>query len=84
MVCSIWVMKRIFRVHHGVNEFAEVDRHINGIESFWIYAKLRLSRFKGLPKHTFYLHLKESEFRFNNRREDIYKRLLKLLHKHPI
>ena len=24
-----------FRVHHGANEFAEVDHHINGIESFW-------------------------------------------------
>ncbi len=60
------------------------SNHINGIESFWAYAKLRLSRFKGLPKHTFYLHLKETEFRFNNRREDIYKRLLKLLTERPI
>jgi transposase-like protein len=73
-----------FRVHHGANEFAENDRHINGIESFWAYAKLRLSRFKGLPKHTFYLHLKETEFRFNHRREDLYKRLLKLLRNNPI
>jgi transposase-like protein len=35
-------------------------------------------------KHTFYLHLKETEFRFNNRREDMYKRLLKLLRERPI
>jgi transposase len=74
-----------FRVHHGANEFAaNGGRHINGIESFWAYAKLRLSRFKGLPKHTFYLHLKETEFRFNHRRDDIYKRLLKLLRERPI
>ena len=74
-----------YRVQHAENEFVGPgSNHINGIESFWAYAKLRLSRFKGLPKHTFYLHLKETEFRFNNRREDIYKRLLKLLREHPI
>ncbi|WP_339344218.1 IS1595 family transposase [uncultured Alcanivorax sp.] len=74
-----------YRVQHADNEFArQGGNHINGIESFWAYAKLRLSRFKGLPKHTFYLHLKETEFRFNNRREDMYKRLLKLLRERPI
>ncbi|MEW8090662.1 MAG: transposase, partial [Candidatus Thiodiazotropha endolucinida] len=73
-----------FRVHHGRNEFARDQRHINGIESFWAYAKHRLSRFKGLPKHTFYLHLKETEFRFNHRNKDIYKLLLKVLRNNPI
>lgn len=33
-----------FRAHHGANEFAEGDHHINSIESFCAYAKLRLSR----------------------------------------
>jgi hypothetical protein len=28
--------------------------------------------------------LKETEFRFNHRRDDLYKRLLKLLREHPI
>ena len=73
-----------FRVSHGDNEFARDRSHINGIESFWAYVKLRLSKFKGLPKHTFYLHLKESEFRFNHRQDDLYKILLKLLRNHPI
>lgn len=60
-----------YRVQHGDNEFVrQGSNHINGIES-WAFAKLRLSRFKGLPKYTFYLYLKETEFRFNNRREDI-------------
>jgi len=49
-----------FRVHHGANGFAAADRHINGIESFRAFAKLRLSRFKGLPKHTFCLLLKRN------------------------
>ena len=58
-----------YRVHHGNNEFANGKRHINGIESFWSYAKRRLMKFHGIPKKTFYLHLKECEFRFNYRNQ---------------
>ena len=59
-----------FRVHHGGNEFVRGTRHINGIESFWSYAKHRLVQFNGVPKHTFYLHFKETGFRFNHRHND--------------
>ena len=58
--------------------------HINGVESFWSYAKTRLVRFRGLQKQTFYLHLKECEFRFNHRQEDIYLLVLKLLRENPL
>jgi len=54
-----------FRVRHGLNEFAIGSNHINGIESFWSYAKHRLIKFKGVARSTFLLHLKETEFRFN-------------------
>jgi len=70
---------RHFRVRHGQDEFVQGASHINGIESFWSSAKARFHPFKGVPKHTFLLHLKESEFRFNHRYEDLYKLLLKLL-----
>ena len=73
-----------YRVHHGENEFAKGHQHINGIESFWSFAKARLMKFKGVPKHTFYYHLKETEFRFNHRHNDLYKILLKLLRNDPI
>ena len=72
------------RVHHGQDEFARGRSHINGIESFWSYAKHRLAKFHGVPRHTFYLHLKETEFRFNHRRDNLYLAVLKLLRKHPI
>jgi len=72
------------RVQHGDDEFVRGKSHINGIESFWSFAKRRLVKFNGVPKHTFYLHLKETEFRFNHRRDKIYKTLLQLLRKHPI
>ncbi len=60
-----------YRVYHSKDEFARGKSHINGIESFWSFAKRRLSKFNGLSDHTFYLHLKECEFRFNNRDKDI-------------
>ena len=56
-----------FRVHHGANEFVRGNSHINGIESFWSYAKIRLVKFRGLDKKHFNTHLKECEFRFNHR-----------------
>jgi transposase len=76
--------KKHYRVHHGNNEFANGKRHINGIESFWSYAKRRLMKFHGIPKATFYLHLKECEFRFNYRNQNIYKLVLEMLRKNPL
>lgn len=37
-----------FRMNHGANECANRDHHINGIESFWSYARGRLAKFNGL------------------------------------
>ena len=44
------VYDKHFRVNHGENEFANGHNHINGIESFWSYAKIRLVKFRGLSK----------------------------------
>ena len=76
--------KKHHRIKHGENEFTKGHYHINGIENFWAIAKTRLSRFRGISKATFYLQLKECEFRFNNRYQDIYKLILKILRKNPL
>ena len=73
-----------FRVNHSANEFANEISNINGIESFWSFAKRRLSKFNGVKKETFYLHLKECEFRFNHRNDNLYKLLLTLLRNSPL
>ncbi|MCW9709278.1 IS1595 family transposase [Fodinibius salsisoli] len=73
-----------YRVKHGGDEFARGNQHINGIESFWSFAKRRLTQFNGVPKHTFFLHLKETEFRFNHRNNNLYNILLKLLREDPL
>ncbi len=72
------------RVNHSEDVFAIGDIHINGIESFWSYAKRRLQKFNGVPTKTFYLHLKECEYRFNHRNENLQQMLLKLLEHYPL
>ena len=72
------------RVNHGNNEFARGNVHVNGIESFWSYAKRRLVQFNGVPRHTFCLHLKETEYRFNHRHQSLYHALLALLRNNPL
>jgi transposase len=76
--------KKHYRVKHGDNEFAAGHKHINGIENFWGIAKSRLNKFRGISKSTFYLHLKECEFRFNHRHDDLYKLLLNIVRNNPI
>lgn len=73
-----------FRVRHHDNEFTNDRTHINGIEAFWSYAKVRLHRLRGIHKRTFYLHLKECEWRFNHRHGNVYNVLLSLIRKHPL
>ncbi|MCS3903014.1 transposase-like protein [Methylohalomonas lacus] len=72
------------RVDHGRDEFVRDKAHINGIEGFWGFAKSRLTRFRRMKKATFYLHLKECEFRFNHRGQNLYPVLLILCRKRPL
>ncbi len=76
--------KKHYRVQHSNNEFAKGKNHINGIESFWSFAKRRLLKFHGVPQATFYLHLKECEFRFNCRDQNLYAMLLKMCREKPL
>jgi transposase-like protein len=73
-----------YRVYHSHDEFARGKCHVNGIESFWSFAKRRLAQFNGLPPQTFYLHLKECEWRFNHRDANLYLVLLKNLRSNPL
>ena len=77
-------LEKHFRVNHGNNEFVKGSRHVNGIESFWSYAKHRLTQFHGVRRDKFELHLKKTEFRFNHRHVDLYETLLKLLRDDPL
>ena len=76
--------KKHYRVYHGADQFVHQKSHINGIESFWAFAKGRLIKFHGINASSFYLHLKECEFRFNYRSKDTYKLLLKMFREKPL
>jgi len=77
--------RKHYRVLHGANEFARGGGiHINGIESFWGTAKTRLAKRRGIRPHLFYLHLKECEFRFNHRQDNLYQLLLEMLRQDPL
>lgn|SRR5487761_11536 len=71
---------RHYRINHD-REFARSQRrHINGIENFWGFAKTKLRRYYGIRRTHFFLYLKEMEFRFNHRHEnllDITRRIVK-------
>ena len=62
---------RHYRVHHGTAFAQGRRRHINGIENFWGFAKSKLQRYHGVRRSHFWLYLKEMEFRFNHRHEDL-------------
>jgi transposase-like protein len=54
---------------------------LRALNRFLGYAKTRLVEFKGMDKKMFNLHLKECEFRFNNRKQNIYRVLLAIFRK---
>ena len=72
------------RIHHHQNQFARGKNHVNGIESFWSFTKLRLAKLRGIRAQYFFLHLKESEWRWNHRHDNLYLILLKNLRSEPL
>jgi transposase-like protein len=68
----------------GKNGLANGVKDLSGIRTFRSYARRRLAKFRGVPGSTFYLHLKECEFRFNCRNRSIYLVVLKLLRENPL
>lgn len=72
------------RVYHHENEFARGKNHVNGIESFWSFAKYRFLKLRGIHKDKFLFHLKECEFRWNHRRHNLYLFLLNNLRQNPL
>lgn len=71
-----------FGKHKRINKrytFAKGRNHINGIEGFWSYAKERFMKYHGINRKNYPLYLKEMEFRFNHRNEDIYELLINII-----
>jgi transposase len=56
----------------------KTKNHINGIEGFWSYAKHILYNYRGVSRYYFPMYLKEIEYRYNHRQENIFKLFLKI------
>lgn len=54
------------------------------ITSFWKFAHSRIAQFGGVPMNTLPLHILESEFRWNHRRNNLYKVLLGIFQANPL
>ena len=70
-------LKRLGK-HHTVNHSkGMVDKrtknHINGIEGFWSFAKHILYNYRGVSKYHFPMYLKEVEYRFNHRKDNLFR-----------
>lgn len=59
-------------------ELVKNHNHINGIEGFWSFAKERFHKYHGISKNNYPLYIKEMEFRFNNRNENVFKLLINI------
>ncbi len=64
--------------HHKQFVAKRTKNHINGIEGFWSYAKHILYNYRGISKYHFPMYLKEVEYRFNHRGENLFKHFLNI------
>jgi len=69
---SLFIFGRHFSLDH-TKKFTNGRVHINGLEGFWSFAKERMLKYHGISKKHFALYLKELEFRFNHRNQDLLK-----------
>ncbi|MBU4331948.1 IS1595 family transposase [Patescibacteria group bacterium] len=66
-----------YRINHDKTFVSSKRHHINGIESFWGYAKTKLRKYHGIDRKRFYYYLKEMEFRFNYRKHPNFGLLIR-------
>ena len=84
--CSSYNYLKVKRYHHETviyskREFVKGSVNTNSIESFWSFCKRRFNKFNGINRNNFHLHLKECEFRFNNRNKNLRTEIIKVLSK---
>ena len=75
---------KLFRINNAYSGFTKGRSQIDEIDLFWGMLKSRLVKFRGLNGNTLYLHVKETEFRYNFRNEDMFELLVNIIHKRPL
>jgi len=95
--CSRATLQAIIRGHVEIDSIIHSDkwRGYNGLVDMGYPKHYRIdhkdsefargrTHINGIEKNNFNLHLKECEFRFSNRNQNIYKLMLDLLSKNPL
>jgi len=69
-----------YRVNHryAFKTRSKYKSHINGIEGFWSFCKHKLYNYRGVSKSNFPLYLKEMEWRYNHRNENMLQELINI------
>lgn len=75
---------RLFRMPLFGEEAAKTRFQPDEIDLFWGLLKSRMIKFRGLNSSTLYLHVKETEFRYNYRERDIFEMIMEMLHQRPL
>jgi transposase len=75
---------KLIRINHQGEEPAKGSGQIDEIDFFWGLIKGRLTKFRGMNNSTLYLHVKESEFRYNYRNNDIFNLLNDIIQQQPL
>ena len=58
--------------------------HGDELDQFWGLLRSRMVKFRGLNAGTIFLHVKETEFRYNNRDKELYDLLVKMIYRKPL
>lgn len=74
---------RIYRLHKD-KDLNKPRASLDEIDLFWGSLKARIAKFRGLSGQTLYLHVKETEFRYNNRNTDLFELLSFILQRRPL
>ena len=69
---------RHLNVDHGY-KFKQGKVCINGVEGFWSFAKERLIKHHGISKNKFLLYIKEMEWRYNHRTDNLFELIVKYM-----
>lgn len=74
---------KLYRVNNA-SPFIKPKSKIDEIDLFWGLLKSRIVKFRGLNSGTTYLHIKESEFRYNHRNSDLFTLVHSIIQKRPL
>lgn len=75
---------KIYRTNFQPGSNGKFRVPMDEFDVFWGMLKSRLIKFRGLNRNTLLLHVKETEFRYNNRAVELYDILLSILHNRPL